>query len=351
MAVYKRNGTWYARIYWRDNLKKRHTKPQGGFKTKKEASIWEAETKTNLSHGLKVDKDPIFADYYDKWYQTFKKPNIRSTTRTNYEAILNLVKEYWGNTHISNIDRTSWQAFMNELGKTRSYGRMREINSSLHSCIKTAVADGIINRDFALQITVAGNNSRTRKGKTNLPNISQIESIVKYCKDHRDLKSPFAYLILTLLLTGCRSGEAKALKWHNIHFENNTIDIHHSYNQWKKENGPLKNKQSYRTIAVPHELLMLLKELQANDHDYVFAGRIGRPATEKYVSSYFHDTLTDLEIPNDYLVVHDLRHCHVALLHHAGVDWYAISKRLRHKDLTITLNTYGLFSCRRYKEI
>lgn len=38
---------------------------------------------------------------------------------------------------------------------------------------------------------------------------------------------------------------------------------------------------------------------------------------------------------------HSLRHCHVAMLHSLGIDWYAISKRLGHKKLTTTLNVYA----------
>lgn len=38
---------------------------------------------------------------------------------------------------------------------------------------------------------------------------------------------------------------------------------------------------------------------------------------------------------------HSLRHVHVAYLLGQGVDVYAISKRLGHSDITITLNTYS----------
>ena len=39
--------------------------------------------------------------------------------------------------------------------------------------------------------------------------------------------------------------------------------------------------------------------------------------------------------------VHDLRHSHVAYLIHQGVDPLVIKERLGHKDIRITLNTYG----------
>ena len=39
--------------------------------------------------------------------------------------------------------------------------------------------------------------------------------------------------------------------------------------------------------------------------------------------------------------VHDLRHSHVAYLIHQGVEPLMIKERLGHKDIKITLNTYG----------
>lgn len=39
--------------------------------------------------------------------------------------------------------------------------------------------------------------------------------------------------------------------------------------------------------------------------------------------------------------MHALHHAHVAYLAYKNVNWYAISKRLGHSNLAITLNTYA----------
>lgn len=39
--------------------------------------------------------------------------------------------------------------------------------------------------------------------------------------------------------------------------------------------------------------------------------------------------------------VHDIRHSHVAYLIYQGVDPLTIKERLGHKDIQMTLNTYG----------
>ena len=53
MGVFKRGKTWTARVFWRDQHKKRHSASQGGFKTKKEASDWFNDKNAELNKGMK----------------------------------------------------------------------------------------------------------------------------------------------------------------------------------------------------------------------------------------------------------------------------------------------------------
>ncbi|WP_353618109.1 tyrosine-type recombinase/integrase [Pseudomonas sp. ISL-88] len=49
--------------------------------------------------------------------------------------------------------------------------------------------------------------------------------------------------------------------------------------------------------------------------------------------------------------MHDFRHSHVALLINRGEDVYLISKRLGHKSIKTTLDTYGHLFPGRQKEL
>lgn len=51
--------------------------------------------------------------------------------------------------------------------------------------------------------------------------------------------------------------------------------------------------------------------------------------------------MTDCGISKQGFHFHSLRHVHVAYLLGQGVAVYAISKRLGHSDITITLKTYS----------
>ena len=64
MTVYKRGKAWSVQVSWytieTGGKKKRHFKTKGGFKTKKEAQLWETQEKLAKSKGQISDKNPAF---------------------------------------------------------------------------------------------------------------------------------------------------------------------------------------------------------------------------------------------------------------------------------------------------
>lgn len=63
--------------------------------------------------------------------------------------------------------------------------------------------------------------------------------------------------------------------------------------------------------------------------------------TPKDVTERLREILDKCDLDLGDFHFHSLRHCHVALLHAMHIDWYAISKRLGHKSLQTTLDTYA----------
>lgn len=72
--------------------------------------------------------------------------------------------------------------------------------------------------------------------------------------------------------------------------------------------------------------------------NYIFAREDKLPVDPKTIKRHLNKILKGLNIPTAYF---NLRHSHVALLHHDKIDWQAISLRLGHKNLATTLKTYA----------
>lgn len=85
MGVFKRGKTWTARVFWRDQHKKRHSASQGGFKTKKEASDWFNDKNAELNKGINIGNRTYALynykiHYYSSLYIISKNtcvPNVR----------------------------------------------------------------------------------------------------------------------------------------------------------------------------------------------------------------------------------------------------------------------------------
>lgn len=361
MAVYKRGKVWYARLYWRDAQKKRHSKTKGGFKTKRLASDWYATERAKHNEGIKVDKNPIFVDYFWKHYEIFSKPHCRYATRRTFKRARDILENYWKDTRIKEINKTKWQEFLNFLGKKYAKTSNVMIFKKYHSAIMSAIDEGIITIDFTRKTKITGCQARTRMDKVHFPSVAQIKKINQVAMARRSPRLMSAstmsshnvtkekdegnladYLLSTQIMTGARLGEASGLRWKDLHFDNDTIDIHHSYNSDNHQLGPTKTKSSYRTISVNKSLLNMLLELKVNDCDYVFGSKATKlPPNELSVNNELRRVLKEAGVPSEGFSSHTLRHAHVALLLHYGADWYEIRDRMGHTDIKTTLDRYG----------
>lgn len=353
MAVYKRGNYWYARIFWRDSQRKRHSKSKGHFKTKKQASIWEANALTDLNKGINIKENPAFADYFWQNYKLYRKPKLRYATKRGYKTAYNILKNYFHGEKIKSITRNDWQEFLNYLGQRYAKSSVKTFIKKYHPAITAAIQDGIIKIDFDKNTTITGSNKRTRLDKVKMLSVSQIKDLIRLAMKRRKITEKCDetnsdgnicdYSILTMLFTGMRDGEVNALKWSDIDFKNSKIKIRHTYNSDTHKLGPVKTFSSARSVVVNQQLLDVLKELRINHTDYVFGipARHNLPPTRIGINHELHRMLRNLKIPDEGFTAHSLRHCHVALLLYWGADIYEIRDRLGHSSISTTLDTYG----------
>ena len=148
-------------------------------------------------------------------------------------------------------------------------------------------------------------------------------------------------MILTAIYTGMRKSEIQALTWKDIDFLHATISINKSWDEKKKAFKPTKTESSKRTIKVNRELLNRLADLKANCTTMVFQNVLGTVPTGTALNKCLRSIMASCKLEKQGFHFHSLRHVHVAYLLSQGVDIYAISKRLGHSNITVTLNTYS----------
>lgn len=145
-----------------------------------------------------------------------------------------------------------------------------------------------------------------------------------------------AYFTL-LFWTGMRRSEAAALCKEDVDFGNNTISINKNLSSRDVTKFTrLKSKYSKRVIQVDSVTMDMLKPLYETAEPYIFAN--DAPVITSNISQVWKKAVTESGL--EYIRIHDLRHSHASWLIANGVNIVAVSKRLGHSSIDITLKTY-----------
>ncbi|MEE6647054.1 tyrosine-type recombinase/integrase [Limosilactobacillus pontis] len=341
MASYmKRGKKWQARISWRDDFGKLHQKSKLGFMTKQEAKQWAVEQEKKHIDGQLTENDPIWADYFNDWYETFKRNKISLSTARLYAKTHQRLTDYFGKEKISDVTRKQYQHFMNQFGKNHAKETVQKTNSIIRACVKDAILDGIISSDFTQRIELIWDKNKTVKVK--YLSINQINELVASLENGLRPTYLSRYMILTAIYTGMRLGEIMALQWPDINFNFKTITINKSYDYVSGGKlKPPKTESSNRTIRVNQDLIDLLKQLQNNHRKFVFENSDGKIPGSTAVNKTLKKHLAKCEIERNNFHFHSLRHSHVAYLLANDIDLYAISQRLGHSNMTTTAKKYA----------
>lgn len=336
----KRGNKWQARFSWRDSLGGLHQKSKAGFLTKMQARQWAVEQEQKHLEGVDIENKETLSEYYERWFKTYREPQITNVTAQRYNIIKKQIADTIGKTQLSKISRYQYQKFINDFGSNHAPDTVHKTNSILRACAKSAVLDGIISKDFTQNVNLTADKDKIRKVK--YLNLTEIRTIANDIIDNHDPEYTGRYMILTAIYTGMRLGEIMALTWKDINFPFKTISINKA---WDYTNGggfkETKNKSSKRIIRVNDTLLNILAELKGNHHKMVFMEDDGNIPSSNGVNKVLKALLKENEINRPGFHFHSLRHSHVAYLLSQGADIYSISKRLGHSDISTTSKRYA----------
>lgn len=334
-------GGWIGYVYYYDNGKRRKSSA-GWYKLKSDANE-AAHKKANSIIKSNVEYiDVSFADYYQRWIETYKLPTVQSpSAQYQYKLVGKWIRKYFHDQCLREISRREYQSFLNWYGKNHSYESVRKIRSYCHKCVSYAVDDDVITKDFTNHSQLIYNKNNTRNPEYLSANEISLfrDKLISGLNPHYTSR----YMILTALYTGFREGEVQGLTWDNIDFERQTITINKQWKEKEKRLRKCKTKSSNRTIKVNPILLDFLKQLKANGTRMVFENCWGKIPTSTALIKEIRKILAECGLKKRHFSFHSLRHVNVAyLLAKLGTDKIdIISKRMGHSNIKITLSVYA----------
>lgn len=138
-----------------------------------------------------------------------------------------------------------------------------------------------------------------------------------------------------LYWSGCRRSEGLAVCKDD--FDGNKVHIWRSIKHYRNGFRSLKTDSSERTITLDKKTMDLLQPLIDAGNPFIFGGQ--RSLSITCVQREFERAIKESGVKK--IRIHDLRHSHASVLIAAGVPVLAVSRRLGHSSVTITLNTYS----------
>ncbi|MEK4305894.1 site-specific integrase [Oceanobacillus sp. FSL K6-0251] len=332
MAVYKdkKRNTYYYSVYvdLPNGEKKRFMKR--GFKSKKEAKDaeidflynFDVEDEENLSFGK-------IADMYLDWYRKRRK----ESSYMKIESVVRIhLKPRFEHKKIKDISKRDVIRFHDHLLDNLGVASAKKVHTVLSATLNYAI------RLEYLKVNVAREVGNIEMKEPKRLDFWTIDEFKQFIQEADELL--FRTLFMVLFYGGLRKGEALALTWKDIDFDNNTIDINKTVYH-NRVTSP-KNESSNRKIKMPQHTMKLLGELKLqnkNKIDYVVFGEYFNHVSHTTIDRRFEEYIKQSKVKR--IRIHDLRHSHASYLINLGNDIQIISKRLGHANTSTTYDIYS----------
>ncbi len=346
----KNKSVWLIRVQTRDNkgkLKSRSATVRGN---QTDADKKLTELLSEKDKGIITSPNQTLGDFLDTWL-LIVKPRLQSRTYQDYSEILTrYVRESLGKKKLEHIKAIHLQSLYAEMQNEKKLSArvVRYTNTILKSAFGYAVNQDILFKNPAKMVE--------------LPKLIKREMVVLTKDEAIDFldasqKERLATLFSFLLATGCRPSEAIGLKWQDLSFDRNTVEIKRVV-VWQRTGGSWefcqpKTAKSRRTIPLPVSLVKEIKQHRIRQHkerlklgvnwqdfDLIFPSQVGTPLTMGRITRVFQRIKKDVGIIKP-LRLYDLRHSTATLLLQANVNPKVVSERLGHSTITLTLDVYS----------
>lgn len=365
MATFRKlpSGKWQARV-----SKEGEEFSVGTFRTKKEAEIEASKVEERIYYGQTLnDRQMLFEEVVDEWYE-HKIRELKDSTIEQLEMNVRLhIRPAFNGKKIMKVRRKDikeWiQRYVEEIDekgeKKYSYGSCLKYLSLMKSVFYYAVHEmEVLEKNPADRLRVPVKDSTKKEEEVkffSLPELDQLLNFMKGYQHQRFKGYPIYYVLMYFLSrTGLRISEALAVRWSDISGNKLTVERQTSRNNNNElAISTLKNTSSYRTIGLDESLIEILNTFKTiqlqmidgegigffpNKDGIIFQNYLGHYLTPSTVRETIKEYCKKAGV--EYKGTHGFRHTHAVLLLESGASLVFVSKRLGHKTIKTTSDTY-----------
>ncbi len=343
-SIYHRNdGRWAASI----SLEDRKRKTFYG-KTRKEVQEQLKVALREQQQGLLLaGPQQTVEQFLTQWLEDHKGV-IRIRTYERYEELARLhILPVLGQHPLQKLTPQHIQAFYTKkLKEGLSPTTVNLLHALLHKALDDAVRLGAVTRNASDAATAP---SRAHYEIQPL-SMEQAQQFLAAARGHS-----MEALFVLAITTGMRRGEILAIKWQDVQFERNMLQVRRIFTRQPGNRyieAKPKTEKSRRSILLAPMVVALLKQhrtrqmearlkagSQWQERDLVFCTSLGTPLNPNKVVDRFKTLLKRAGLPE--IRFHDLRHSAATILLSMEIHPKVVQELLGHNQISMTMDIYS----------
>ncbi|MBO2942517.1 site-specific integrase [Paenibacillus sp. F411] len=344
----EKRGTWYFVVEaGKDEKGKRKQIFKRGFKTEAEAKREMRKVATQIDENTYVKPTKrTLADFFPEWLQS-KSLKLRKHTLEVYTGHVNKhIVPRLGRFELVKITTAQIEKFYIDLAKESELSPRTVLD--IHKILKSAFEAAVKRKYVSSNPVKDAETPKVDKKEMSVWDVQEANQLLKVAKEHR-LYPAF----LLALTTGMRQSEILGLRWKDIDFENETLNVRQTLSHDGKElTVQTKTRTSTRTISLDGRVLetlqkhkrIVMKEMLAirpiyQNNDLVICTGFGTPILPRNLLRTFYNLIKKAEVPK--IRFHDLRHTVATLMLQGEINPKVVKEILGHSDVRITLDIYS----------
>ena len=304
-------------------------------------------------------------------YLEMKRQTVQESTYCTMKFSYDLyVRNGLGKKKIIDIRHSMVKTFYLSLLKEReiSISTVSRVDSVIKPAFETAVNDDIIMKNPATG--VCGEIKRelhARPQSVSVPTPEEQRRWLDFVMKNPKCSGTLKNLLTVICGTGLRVGEAVALSWDSIDFENRMIDVNKAIAYIKDENGHAKQLlKKPKSVAGIRKIPMIrqVREALERELEYqrnhgldqivwegvtglCFLSRQNKPFTREMVNTQIRKMIAEYNEQAEEgkqiqrFSTHALRHTFATALCQSTTDLKAIQEIMGHSDISMTMNVYA----------
>jgi integrase len=341
-------GRWRGSVSLGSGPDGRRLRRKVGGRTKAEVKDKLQALHDEIREGIRSSASYTVKDAVDDWLAHGLEGLSAKTISTNREVLAPLTTLI-GTVKLRELAAADVRSALAKLAATRSTRTVQLARNALARAIRYAEASDLVGRNVAALVTAPkGQEGRPSKSLT----LAQAQALIKAAESSR----LHTYIVLCLL-TGCRTEEARALRWDHVELDGDPdadppVPPHVAVWRSVRSHGDVKTQRSRRTLRMPMavvEALRLHKARQAEDrllagalwqeHGLVFPSAVGTPLDPSHVRRAFRKICVAAGIGENW-TPRELRHTFVSIMSEQGVPVEEIARLVGHSTTSTTETVY-----------